>query len=549
MPAVMTILITLIAGFGVLFMGMKLLTAGAREMVSHRFRRVLRRLTVSYPHAALFGLVTGPLTLKTSVLFYTVAGMVAARAMSLKRGADVIVWSNIGGSPIIFLLAIDARLLDDTLLGAAGIMYLLDLHRRDRTRHLAQALLGAGLLILGINLMREAALLMKGTALLDAALQVASHHPLVALAIGTGIGFVMPVLVIAIVTVSLVASGSMAFLTAGFLLVGGMFGNLAKTSLYMRRFDRATQSLAYFNVINQFAAALLLTGLLALEWKGFGAPVSFVMGWMHPDSLASRCVMIMVLWEAGTIVIALAFGNRSLALAMRLVRVSVVDRLASPRYLPAEPFTDSETAPLIAEKELLRLLPNLSAMIETAGTDPARTPVHTAADLREANLSLASRIEVFIQEVQDQSQSRSFLIDGTLLGHRIQVARDLTETVAAFVATARATAVFPELAPSAAAMAESLHFLIGTVAETLETADAADLDTARTLTADQAATIQRMRERLVNEMPGLKPEAYRTLFDLSSLYERSVWLLNRMLPRGPAGSHQAAVAPAGVPSG
>ncbi|MEQ8818163.1 MAG: hypothetical protein RLO51_07995 [Thalassobaculum sp.] len=530
----MTILITLVAGFGVLFMSMKLLTAGAREMVSHRFRRVLRRLTRSYPYAALFGLITGPLTLKTSVLFYTVAGMVAARALSLKRGADVIVWSNIGGSPIIFLLAIDASLLDEALLGAAGVMYLLDLHRRERTRHFVQALLGAGLLILGIDLMREAAFLMKGTALLDAALLVAAHHPLVALAIGLSIGFVMPVLVIAIVTVSLVASGSMEFLIAGFLLVGGMFGNLSKTSLYMRRFDRATQSLAYFNVANQSAAALLVTGLLVLEWSGMSAPVSLLTAWLPPDSLASRGVMIIVLWEAGTILIALAFRDRSLGLAVRLVRVSKVDRLASPRYLPAEPYADSETAPLLAEKEMSRLLPNLGVMIEAIGTDPTRTPAHTPAVLHDANLALASRIEIFIQEVQDQSQSRSFLIGGTLLGHRVQLAKDLTETVTAFVATAKAAAPFPGLAPSVAAMAESLHFLVGAVAETLIAPDAEDIETISRLTSDRAETIQRMRERLVNDMPALDRDAHQALFALSSLYERSVWLLHRLLPREPS---------------
>ncbi len=305
----MTILITLVGGFGVLFIGIKLLTAGAREMVSHRFRSVLRRLTRSYPHAALFGLVTGPLTLKTSVLFYTVAGMVAARAMTLKRGTDVIVWSNIGGSPVIFLLAIDPALLDRALLGTAGVMYLLDLHRRPRTRHLVQAVLGAGLLILGIDLMREAALLMKGTVVLDAALLVASHHPLVALAIGLAVGLVMPVLVIAIVAVSLVASGSMQFLIAGFLLSGGMFGNLAKTAAYVRRFDQATQALAYFNVVNQFASAVLLTGLLTLEAAGLGVPVSWLLAWLHPDSLATRGVMIVVLWEVGTILIALVHGR------------------------------------------------------------------------------------------------------------------------------------------------------------------------------------------------------------------------------------------------
>lgn len=526
----MTILITLVGGFGVLFMGMKLLTAGAREMVSHRLRRVLRHLTRSYPYAALFGLLAGPLTLKTSVLFYTVTGMVAARAMTLRRGADVIVWSNIGGSPVIFLVVVDAQLLDYMVLGAAGFMYLLDLHRRERTRHLAQALLGAGLLILGINLMRDAATLMKGTALLDAALHLATYHPLVALAVGLGFGFVMPALVIAIVAVSLVAAGAMEFLITGFLLVGGILGNLSRAPVYMRRFDRATQSLAYFNVVNQFAATLLMIGLLTLEWEGIAFPISRVTSWLAPDNLAARCVILLVLWEASSIVIALAFRDRSLMLASRMVRVSAVDRLASPRYLPPEPLTDSETATVLAEKEMARLLPNLASMIETIGTDPARAPALRPTVLHDANLALASRIEIFIQEVQDQSQSRSFLIDGTLLNHRVQLAKELTETVTGFVAAARSGAPFRELAPSIESMAESLHFLIGNAAEALLAADARDIETARALTADRAETVQQLRGRVVRELPGLAREAHQVLFDLSSLFERSVWLLHRLLP-------------------
>lgn len=527
----MTILITLIAGFGVLFMGMKLLTVGAREMVGHRFRRVLRRVTRSYPYAALFGLVTGPLTLKTSVLFYAVAGMVGARALSLKRGADVIVWANIGGSPVIFLVAVDSKLLDMAVLGAAGMMYLLDLHRREPTRHLAQALLGAGLLILGINLMREAATLMKGTVLLDAALHVAAHHPLVALAIGLAFGFVMPALVIAIVAVSLVAAGAMEFLITGFLLIGGILGNLARAPIYMRRFDQSTQSLAYFNVVNQFAATVLVAGLLAIEWAGIAFPISRLTGLLATDDLAIRCVMLLILWEASSIAIALAFRDHSLAVAGRMVRITPVDKLSAPRYLPPEPLIDSATAPMLVEREMARLLPHLGAMIDTVAADPARTPQHSIAVLRDANMALASRIESFIHDVQDQSQSRAFAVQGSLLGHRVRLARELTENVAAFVAAARAASAVRDLAPSVEAMVESLHFLIHSTADALDSDDDLDRATARTLTADRTETIHRVREHLVHDAPDLDRDAYRVLIDLSSLFERSVWLLHRLIPR------------------
>jgi len=542
----MTVFITLIGGFGALFMGIKLLTAGAKEMVGHRFRRVLRHLTRSYPYAALFGLATGPLTLKTSVLFYTVTGMVSARALSLRRGADVIVWANIGGSPVMFLVAVDSRLLDMAVLGVAGAMYLFDLHRRERTRHLAQAALGAGLLILGINLMQEAAGLMKGTALLDASLQLATVSPLVAVAIGLAFGLVMPALVIAIVAVSLVAAGAMEFLTTGFLLVGGIVGNLSRTLVYMRRFERATQTLAYFNVVNQFAATVLVAGLLAVEQAGAGRPVTGITEWFAPHDLAAQCVILLVLWELASIGIALAFRDRGLMLAGRLVRVSKIDRLSTPRYLPAEPTSDSETAPILVEKEMIRLLPHLCAMIESVGTDPTRSPAHGPAVLHDANLALASRIETFIQEIQDRSQSRSFLIDGSLLKWRVRIAAELTGTVTAFVAAAGQAGRIRGLEASVEAMAESLHFLIDSTAEALESEDPQDLATAYTLTGDRTDLIQRTRERLVRDLTGLDRDGHQALFELSSRFERAVWLLHRLLPQprptGPASTLTASTA-------
>lgn len=232
-----------------------------------------------------------------------------------------------------------------------------------------------------------------------------------------------------------------------------------------------------------------------------------------------------------SLIFALVFRDAGLRFARRFVRTSAVDSLATPRFLPTDARIDPDTALKQAEKELTRLPLHLLAMLDTVRPEAEDETPHSARVLREANLALAARIEAFVHEVLDRSHSRTLLARGTSLNHRAHLLRDLTDSVAEFLDAVASAGAHPQLGPSVTNMIESLHLILTSVTEALATAENADLETARLLTGDRSQVMQRLRDRLSGETAGLSQDGHRVLFDLTSLFDRTLWLLHRLLPQ------------------
>lgn len=539
----MDTIITFAGGLGLVFIGVKLLSAAIQQMAGHRFRGLMARLTESYAATAGLGFASGALTQNIGAVFFTLSGLVAAEAISVKRAADVLSWSYIGLSLIIFLVTVDTRLFVLCILAIAGLLYFFDLHRAEHTRHLAAALLSAGLLMLGILTVGEAAAMIQETAWLRDFVALAGTHPLIALAVGVGAGIVLPSLVsLSVVAVSLVSAGALDFLTTCFLLTGGAVGYISTAPVYVVRLDRGTKVLAYFDLLNRLLGAAVVMGLLLLEWQGLAAPIGQSTRALAGDDLALGCAFLFVFLQAASLVFALLFRDTGLAFVGRFARVSVADSLATPRFLPSDLRIDPDTALDLAERELARLPPHLTGMIETVRSEPDRCADHSAADLRAANGTLAARIEAVLHDVLERSPSRTLLARGSALQHRVHLLRDLTDSLDSFLGTVETAKAHQNLAPSVEVLVESLHLILDSVADAMNAAAVPDRDIgpaeretalamARSLTGDRSGVMQRMRDRLGGETAGLDRAGHQALFDLTSLFDRLVWLLHRLLPR------------------
>jgi len=532
----METIITFAGGLGLVFIGIKLLSATIQQMAGRGFRKRLARMTESYPAAAALGFASGALTQNIGAVFFTLSGLVAADAISLRRSADVLSWSYIGLSLIIFIVTLDTRLFVLFILGVAGFLYFFDLHQAERTRHLAAALLAAGLLMLGILLVGEATALIQTTAWLRDFIALANLHPLIALGVGILSGVIMPSLVsLSVVAVSLVSAGALDFLTTCFLLTGGAAGYISTAPLYVARMDRGTQTLAWFDLINRLLGVAIVTGLLILEWQHLAAPVTSLTTAVAGDDLAFRCAVLFLLLQAISLIFALAVRDAVLTLANRFVRTSPLGSLAAPRYLPADTRIDPDTAFDLAWRELARIPPQLICMTETVRTDADSRPDHPAAVLHAANQALASRVESFVQDVLDRSPSRPLLARGTELTHRLQLLRDLSDSVHDFLGAVIRAQAHPPLAASVQTLVESLHLVLVSVAEALTAYDTNETDdeavaTAHALTGDRAQVMQRMRDRVGSAATDLSRDGHQALFDLTSLFDRLIWLLRRLLP-------------------
>lgn len=548
----METLITFAGGLGLLFVGVKLLSAAIQQMAGRRLRKLLGRLTESYPATAALGFASGALTQNIGAVFFTLSGLVAADVVSLRRGADLLSWSYVGLSAILFVVTLDTRLFVLCVLGIAGVFYFFDLHQAERTRHLAAALLAAGLLMLGILVVGDAAAHIQETDWLRRFVALAGYHPVLAFGVGIVAGIIMPSLVsLSVVAVSLVSAGAIDFLTTCFLLTGGAAGYISTAPIYVARMDRATQMLAWFDLINRLLGVAVVTALLTLEWLRIAAPIGAATSYLAPDDIGLRCILLFVWLQVVSLTFALGLRDVGLVLATRCVRPSAVDDLAAPRHLPADARIDADTALDLAERELARIPTHLIDMVETVRRDPERTPDHPAPVLHAANQALAARVESFVHDVLDRNPSRGLLVRGSALIHRLHLLRDLTDSLHDFLGAVARADRHPQLVPSVENLVESLHMTMlsvhwvlasrsdaeaddsaGTSAEEI----AALRDAAPLLTGDRAQAMKRLRSRRGGETADLDQSGQEALFDLTSAYDRLIWLLRRLLPQPEPGA-------------
>jgi len=525
-------LLVFFGGLGLIFTGMTRLTASVQEMIGRKLRLQLARATQSYPVACGMGLVAAGLAQSMMPVFFMVSGLVQSNAMTLKRAADVLSWAYIGLAiiSIILVTRLDSEFLIMILLGATGILHYFGLHQHPRFRHVAALLLAVALLMLGIDLVGRASALMQELPALRGVISLAAYHPAVALGVGIVVGIVMPTyLSITAIAVSLASAGMLDFLTVCFVLSGAVVGNMSTWPLYVARLDSATRSLAYFDWVNRLSGAVIVTVLLLVEWYGLGAPIGVLTLALAPTDVGERSALIMLVLQTIPLVQAVLLRDIGLRLAGRFVRSSAADSLATPKHLPADGWTDPATALDLTRQESLRLLAHLTAMIETIQHTPPARPRYPAAVYATANRGLAERIDAFLQDALDRTQSRAVLIRGGRLAHQTQLINDMTDTLAAFLPHAKAALDHPSLAEPAQTLVESLHFVISTATDALAGAGEPDLAMARTLTADKSQAMANFRTKLADRLASLSQDEYQLIFDLTALFDRLIWTLHRVL--------------------
>lgn len=144
----------LIGGLGLFLYGMQLMADGLQKMAGDRLRKLVEILTRTALSGMLVGTAVTVLVQSSSATSVMVVGFVNAGLMTLRQAISVIMGAAIGTTVTAFMVSLR---LSDLALPAIGIGFLLTLvSKRKRTRFFGQAILGFGVLFLGLNTMGDA---------------------------------------------------------------------------------------------------------------------------------------------------------------------------------------------------------------------------------------------------------------------------------------------------------------------------------------------------------------------------------------------------------
>jgi len=155
MKEVVLVLVTILGGLGVFLLGMKHLSEGLQAVGGQGLRKFMGLATTHRAAGVGTGIVSTVLVQSSSIITAMLVGFVSSGMMTLQQAINVIIGANIGTTGTVWLVAFapDPQVLGLVGLGLGALMYFF--LRGERVHNLGLAVLGLGLVFLGLYFMSK----------------------------------------------------------------------------------------------------------------------------------------------------------------------------------------------------------------------------------------------------------------------------------------------------------------------------------------------------------------------------------------------------------
>lgn len=148
------IAIMLFGGLGIFIYGMQIMSSGMQKAAGDRLRRILEILTSKPILATLTGMIVTVLVQSSSTTSVMVVGFTNAGLMNLTQALATMLGGNIGTTITSQIISFDISILVYPTLGIGAFLNFFGSNRYHK--YIGQAVLGFGLLFLGLSIMSEA---------------------------------------------------------------------------------------------------------------------------------------------------------------------------------------------------------------------------------------------------------------------------------------------------------------------------------------------------------------------------------------------------------
>jgi len=520
----MDIFASIFAGLGLFFIGIRLIGTNLKQLAGRRMRLLITKAVSGRGSVAVFGLAAGAIMQSVNAVTFVLVALVTARAINIRRAFPVINWANLGTSMLVIVAALNMHLLVLVLIGVTGLTYYLNLDQSARYRHVVAALLGIGLLFLGVDFIKTGSAILKSSAWLKDFMTLSVHYPVLSFSLGVVVAMVaQSSSTITVVAMAMAASGLLQFESGAMIVVGAGLGSALSALTLSARLVGSGRQLVYYQIALKGLGVLVMLLLFLLDrvtGSGLAAGVIHALGLTPATQLAGVYVLMQLASD----------------LSMRLVYQPVVtwierhappsdeETLGQPHYLQDEALAESESALLLVDLEQQHLLTALPAYLNALREDAS--PVGPVAQVRFAGESnIVRQCAQFLTELADRNHSRTVLERTIVLRDRNELLASLQESLVELSQVASNDNCSQEVRPLIHNLVESLHMMLETLADVARSPDTDDLEMLRMLTHDRSELMDAIRRRMQGGDAAV--EVQQAVFAATSVFERCVWLLRR----------------------
>lgn len=150
----LSIFFGLIGGLGLFLYGMKIMSTGLQKAAGNKLKRILELLTTNPIMATITGIIVTVLVQSSSTTHVMVVGFTNSGLMSLSQAIGTMLGANVGTTITAQMISFDIFIIVYPLIGVGAAVHLFSGKRVQKA--LGQALIGFGILFLGLFIMSDA---------------------------------------------------------------------------------------------------------------------------------------------------------------------------------------------------------------------------------------------------------------------------------------------------------------------------------------------------------------------------------------------------------
>lgn len=314
---VKTLVFSILGGVAIFLFGITLMSDFLKKIAGSKLKLILEKTTNSPLKGILAGMLLTALIQSSSATVAIVIGLVSANLLNLKNAVGIILGAKVGTTITSILISFN---LGSYALIIVFIGVILFLFFKNKTvKNIGGAILGFGLLFLGLNLMSESLGEVASTTAFENFLISAGKHPILGLLIGTGATALIQSSSASIgILQEIYSNGTIPLTVAIAIVIGSNLGNTITSVLASIKANRNGKKVALIHV--------LISLLSSLIFFIFINPYTKLISWistlfkLNPDNSMMTIALSHIILNIITILIMFWFINQLVWLANFIIK-------------------------------------------------------------------------------------------------------------------------------------------------------------------------------------------------------------------------------------
>lgn len=515
---------TIGAGIGLFFSGIKILSNSMKNLASHRFRLLIAKWTSNPLLAAFWGFVSGMITQSSSNTVFILVGLVRGGLISVRAALPVIVWSSVGTTVLIFLVAINIKLGILILVCFSGVFFGID--KGSRRESLYAALFGVSLLLFGFQELKSGSTPFAQMEFIRNIFQYAKDSYIITVLIGAVLRLLIHSSTTIAVLIMTISHSGLIGLDQVMLMIFSMnFGEALSLFLMSSNIKGVSKQIVIFKVVESVIAAVLL---LAISFFEIGTQIPLIKHLVSSlgINIEQQTAFSFLILKSVPVLILSFFYNPIYRLLVKFSPPTDEEDLSETKFITERSLSDVSTALILVENEQIRIFERFSKYIDNIRSEKETDLLYDFTTIRNANNHIICEIDSYLKNIVNLNLSSSNSEIYVLLQNRQTLLKSIDETVFIFVSTIFDSKLSDGLDKLIQNSTESLHVNFVTAFEATKSKDEFDVGILLKITSDRGALMEKIRKYHLSEDQGLNQGEKVVLLYITDLFQRTIWLLN-----------------------